>query len=56
MRSHPQSYHNGSSIDRKGDAMKYIVDFLFNYLQACAIVFGGMALFDYIVKESTRVL
>lgn len=36
--------------------MKYIVDFLFNLLEAAAIVFCGMALFDYIVKESSRVL
>lgn len=36
--------------------IKYIVDFLFNYLEACAIVFGGMALFDYVIREAGAVL
>lgn len=34
----------------------HVVDFVFSYLEACAIVFGGIGLFEYIVKESGRVL
>lgn len=36
--------------------MKYIIDFLFNLLEAAAIVFGGIALFEYVMREAGAVL